>query len=420
MNHLLQQEGEKKAISCLVLLFFGFFLNQSGSIFGLNISITDVFFLVLITGLIFTSNFVMKSGFFLFFILISTVGLFSATFYAPIIFPIHTSGYDIVTNFIKFIVVFLYMVLGYNIARLKYGQLVITAFSYGGVLIGLIGIILTTTPLDVFHDLFYYESSRFKGLMNDPNYYAVIQVAITACIVNNKRLSKWMKSILCALLIVSILVSGSKTGFISLILYFVFKIAENMMIGKNKISSVAVLLTIALVVLVNPLSYVSVFINKLSSSIPILFRISNLLSNPIEAASSGGSGRTEIWMASLNMIEKSPIVGVGFGTFTDIMQVYRGSGEVAHNTYIQIIAEWGILFSGMTITYILFLLVKIYAIGNFAAESHIAKDIVIILLIGSLGISLNNSRLLWFFIGMLIFYATSKVGVHLKRKGVGG
>ena len=31
--------------------------------------------------------------------------------------------------------------------------------------------------------------------MNDPNYYAVIQVAALACIVNEKKLSKLMKII---------------------------------------------------------------------------------------------------------------------------------------------------------------------------------------------------------------------------------
>ena len=418
MNYLLKPEGENTRIGSIrvTLLVFGSFLNQSGSLFGMNVSITDVFFVLLILSLIFNSGLVVKPGFIIFFIVVATVGLFSATFYVPFLYPVIPSGFEIITNLMKFFVVFLYMVLGYNIARLKYDRLILTSFAYGGIAIGLIGILLTTTQVNLFHDLFYYESSRFKGLMNDPNYFAVIQVAVLACIVNNKMLRTPIRFILYALLIISILVSGSKTGFITLILYIIFKITGNMMKGKNKVSSMFVLLATALLLLVNSFSYVSVFVNKLSTSIPILFRISNLLSNPIEAASSGGSGRTEIWMASIKIIEKSPLVGVGFGTFTDIMHIYRGSGEVAHNTYIQIAAEWGILLSSMSIIYLFFLLVKTYTTRNDTLESQCAKDIVLVLLIGSLGISLNNSRLLWFFIGVLIFYSTSHVRNKLSRK----
>lgn len=415
MDYYLKPEGEKKEKVNLTLILLGFFLNQSGSIFGLNVSITDLFFLVIIINLIFTHRIVVKPIFILFFISISVVGLYTALFYSPLIFPIIPSGYSVLTNFIKFFVVFLYMVLGYNVARLRYDRLIIRSFSYGGVLVGLIGIILTLTNSGLFNDLFFYESVRFKGLMNDPNYFAVIQVAVIACIVNNRVLSKVVRSILCILLILSILVSGSKTGFITLLIYFLFKSMENMIKGENKASSLIVLITTAVIFLLNPFSYLSLLVTKLSASIPILYRISNLLNDPLEAASSGGSSRTGIWIESINIIGESPVLGVGFGTFTDIMQVFRGSSELAHNTYIQIIAEWGILLSSISMLYIAIMLIKNFWIKKVTVESQTIKDIVIVLLIGSLGISLNNSRLLWFFIGILIFYSTSKYWTNPKK-----
>ena len=417
--HLKPVDGKKERIS-LTLVLLGFFLNQSGSIFGLNISITDFFFLVTFMNLIFTHGIVIKPIFILFFISISVVGLYTSLFYSPLIFPVAPSGYSVLTNFLKFVVVFLYMVLGYNAARLKYDQLIIRAFSFGGVLVGLLGIILTLTNSGLFNDLFFYELVRFKGLMNDPNYFAVIQVAVIACIVNNRYLSKVIRSILCISVIISILVSGSKTGFITLFIYFLYKILENLIRGENKVFSLVVLCATAIMLLLNPFSYISLLVTKLSASIPILYRISNLLNNPFEAASSGGSGRTGIWIESINIIEKSPILGVGFGTFTDIMQVFRGSSELAHNTYIQIIAEWGILLSSFSMLYITVMLITSFFIKNATVESQTIKDIVIVLLIGSLGISLNNSRLLWFFIGILVFYSTSNFGRKSKEMEVGG
>jgi O-antigen ligase len=59
----------------------------------------------------------------------------------------------------------------------------------------------------------------------------------------------------------------------------------------------------------------------------------------ISGGISGGTGaqRTDLWYAGLNMLKWSPLVGWGHGQFV------QEEGLVAHNSYIQALAEWGFL-----------------------------------------------------------------------------
>jgi putative inorganic carbon (hco3(-)) transporter len=60
-----------------------------------------------------------------------------------------------------------------------------------------------------------------------------------------------------------------------------------------------------------------------------------------DSISSGtGEQRTDLWYAGLQMLKWSPLVGMGHGQFV------REEGLVAHSSYIQALAEWG-LFGGV-------------------------------------------------------------------------
>ena len=59
----------------------------------------------------------------------------------------------------------------------------------------------------------------------------------------------------------------------------------------------------------------------------------------ISGGIAGGTGgqRTDLWYAGLQMLKWSPLVGWGHGQFV------QEQGLVAHNSYIQALAEWGLL-----------------------------------------------------------------------------
>lgn len=69
------------------------------------------------------------------------------------------------------------------------------------------------------------------------------------------------------------------------------------------------------------------------------------------------TGRTEIWQMMLNEIAKHPILGVGYSSFWDVPKAegYALIGNTAHNGYLEILNELGIIgFSLMIIVLINF------------------------------------------------------------------
>ena len=65
------------------------------------------------------------------------------------------------------------------------------------------------------------------------------------------------------------------------------------------------------------------------------------------------SGRIDIWKATINVIERSPIVGVGWGQLPTAMeQTEYGGSRVAHNLYLECWAQGGI--PGLLLVLILF------------------------------------------------------------------
>jgi O-antigen ligase len=84
----------------------------------------------------------------------------------------------------------------------------------------------------------------------------------------------------------------------------------------------------------------------------------------------GGTGRTDIWKVGLRMVRGAPLQGIGAGNFPIVSIHYLlepgallrddfivDKPKVAHNTYLEVLAELGIV--GLT----LFLIVIFFAIG---------------------------------------------------------
>lgn len=62
-----------------------------------------------------------------------------------------------------------------------------------------------------------------------------------------------------------------------------------------------------------------------------------------EITSSGGAGRLQIWLNGIEIWEKKPIWGHGMGTFGELHLVNAGIWKVAHNIYLQILVELGLV-----------------------------------------------------------------------------
>jgi O-antigen ligase len=94
----------------------------------------------------------------------------------------------------------------------------------------------------------------------------------------------------------------------------------------------------------------------------------------IEAES---QGRLLIWKDMLNMIRDFPLFGTGFGTFSHVYPLYKQFMEkalvfsYAHNDYLQLLAETGVVGFLILITaLIIFLVSSFKSLGRFSQEEN--------------------------------------------------
>ena len=89
--------------------------------------------------------------------------------------------------------------------------------------------------------------------------------------------------------------------------------------------------------------------------------------------------------------------------------------NLAHKTFLQLAAEWGIPLTVALFTFISIILIKSNTVNESNTEiSIVLRDIIILLLVGSMAISLNNARVLWLFLGALVFLIRKKLNRRRK------
>jgi O-antigen ligase len=133
-------------------------------------------------------------------------------------------------------------------------------------------------------------------------------------------------------------------------------------------------------------------------------------------------GRTTIWQIGWRMAEAKPLTGVGAGNFRDAAkeyllqpgaitrsdQILRDTPQVAHNSYLEVLAELGLVGAVLFLTIIAFSLVSsLRAARNFSASGEIGNEALArgfaIALVGVLAadffISQELNKQLWLLLG---------------------
>lgn len=320
------------------------FLNQSSVIFGVNISFADVFFAQGVLILFFNRCLKIPAIQTAFFIFLTVHTLFTSFIYVPAAFFYAPGLMSVLVGYIKLLVVFLYFVMGYNISLLQKNETAISWYSRIAMIVGVIGILFSAFNIRIFSSVLYYDDFRFKGLMNDPNFFAIIQASAIPYFSRQGQRGKRARAIMTALMALSVLASGSKTGAITLLCYFSLRLLEALRWPRIKRSSLlavtAVMLILIIVIPVGGLMLQDMA-GILMKSIPAIGRVILIFTDFDTAVSGMGSSRDLVWKASVNIIKMSPIMGVGLGTYTELSKIYFGVRNEAHNTYLQLISEWG-------------------------------------------------------------------------------
>ncbi|MHA7744961.1 O-antigen ligase family protein [Priestia aryabhattai] len=387
----------------LIIFAMAMFLNQSNIIFGANISFADFFCFITLIILIFRERLQFPIAPTIFFLFLSAFLVSISVFYVPTKFHYFAGVFRTIINYIKIIIVFLYFIIGYNLIYDDVIKKAVKWYSVFSLLIGLAGTIFLVFNIKISESMFL--DYRFKGLMNDPNYFSIIQVSSLVYFSRVKNIKPVNRRIAVLLIIISIIAAGSKTGIITLLCYAMFRVVEFLIkSNKNTLSlvkrSLMVVTIILLVVIFS--SFIMNFINSISSITPSFSRIEDLFTDFSGAVSESGSSRNATWENAIEIIKLSPLTGIGIGTYSGISLKLFGSNQIAHNTYLQLFSEWGILLSSILFIYIFTMIFKLTFNKKMHTElNFILRDILIIFLLGSFAISLNNARMFWFFFGVI-------------------
>lgn len=403
------KEMERNLYYYLIILI-SIFLNQTSIIGGINFSLSDLLIPFLLFFLIY-KGIQVPTYHFMYFLFLSVAIVATAVFYTPYKFGVNLDINLILKEYLKLFAVFLYLLAGYNFVHEKAAHVSLKWYSYAALFIGLLGILINVLGMKFFYQIYDFGEYRYNGFMNDPNYFAIIQISALPFFFRSKNLSLRTKVIIYFIMVFSILLSGSKTGFITLLLYTMFFVFSKVI--KNKFKLKTILFSVSAFVFFSILGVALQTIQPnftLNSDKYVQFqRIFLLFTNFDAAFNDNGSGRLPIWMAGIHLISLSPLFGVGVGMYSGASEKVSGIGMVAHNTYIQIYSEWGGLFATIIFLYIAVVLIQVTFKEKVKNETNfILRDLLIILLIGSIAISLNNARMFWFFLGVLVYRISGK------------
>ena len=134
--------------------------------------------------------------------------------------------------------------------------------------------------------------------------------------------------------------------------------------------------------------------------------------------------RYDIWQGGWRMWMDNIIFGVGIGRFPEKIAFYAPgmhySYITAHNTYLNMLAETGI------VGFLLFMLLLIFTLKNFLEKrktednlsdslQNLWLSVFLVILISSLTMTVEYHKLLWFLIGISVyFHKQANIITHKK------
>jgi exopolysaccharide production protein ExoQ len=133
-----------------------------------------------------------------------------------------------------------------------------------------------------------------------------------------------------------------------------------------------------------------------------------LLGRAESSVSTGGSGRTDIWAVGISILASAPLLGVGFGNFSEAFTTYAithasGSavggtlvaGRAAHNVLLGATVETGIV--GGTLLVAFFATALLSSLGERGTVVRVA---LISLLVQSMFLDIIEQKQLWLFLAL--------------------
>jgi O-antigen ligase len=200
---------------------------------------------------------------------------------------------------------------------------------------------------------------------------------------NRTRLSRHLGAIYIPLAVLAILLTASRGAFLSMIMALAI---VPLTVRWRSVRS-AVLCT----VLVGAIGVAASIVPQSSWD-----RLST-----IEAQIAGGtmSKRTLIWRAGLEVFRNSPFLGIGVGAYDEAIRPLFGSSIIAHNVYLAVLTEQGIIGFVVFIALLGSCGVVIYRLPQ--QERKVWAVIGLTWALGAMSLSWEYRKTTWFLVGML-------------------
>lgn len=184
-------------------------------------------------------------------------------------------------------------------------------------------------------------SINYGDFFKDQNYLSAFflpafAIAFYRMIYSNK--GRLRNVVFCILSFFSVFVMGSRGSFLTILLIVAFVIGKMVFVDKSIIKKI---------VLIALLAGSVVAIYNLFQLLPMFQRMMNI-------EGYGSDVRLRLWAAGLNGFFNNPLIGSGIGAASDYS--WRLVGNAVHNSFIELIADQGIL--GAVV--VLIILLRIY------------------------------------------------------------
>ena len=124
------------------------------------------------------------------------------------------------------------------------------------------------------------------------------------------------------------------------------------------------------------------------------------------------SGRWSIWSASVDVWMHHPVRGVGVGTHRDAVapilgqsKIYKTASKQAHNTYISVLTETGIVGCLLFLGVLLNVFARLRELAGWQRWYWSAQ--LAVLLIDAMSLSLEDSKSVWIFLSLAVAAAAA-------------
>jgi len=123
------------------------------------------------------------------------------------------------------------------------------------------------------------------------------------------------------------------------------------------------------------------------------------------------NGRTAIWRAAILQWESSPIIGMGIGSFRQVVSNSHIEITSAHNTYIHILTELGLI--GLFLYLFIILSITYYLLNTSVNHRAYLISFLLVATVSQLTMNTLYDKEMWFALTMLAIHA-HKMSKHSK------